>query len=178
MNKFFFSSLLLLGLSFSAQAEDWTFFSKETKSDTPDYGIAVIAGSSDVNEHGSSGDLYGVELSFICPLVQASEHTIRQQLSLTKFHKDNIDMYTLEANPHYLYQLESNTYFGIGPSLGISKVNGSDDDIVGTLGIGASLRKDISKNLFLAAEFRKVYATKSDIDNVRIVGKVGYFFQN
>jgi len=177
MNKVFFSSLLLLGLSLSAQAEDWTFFSKENKSIAPNYGLALIAGSADLDEHDSSGDLYGVELSFVSPLVEASEHTIRQQISLTKFHKDHIEMYTLEANPHYLYQLESNTYFGIGPSLGISKVNGSDDDIVGTLGVGVSLRKDMTEKLFLAAEFRTVYATQSSIDNVRVIGKIGYYFQ-
>lgn len=177
MNKILFSSLLLLGLSISAQAEDWTFFSQENKNSTPDYGLALIAGSADLDEHDSSGDLYGLELSFVCPFVQASEHSIRQQVSLSKFHKDNIDMYTLEANPHYLYQLESNTYFGIGPSLGLSKVNGSDDDVVATLGIGASIRKDMTKKLFLAAEFRKVYATDSDMSNVRVIGKIGYYFQ-
>lgn len=177
MNKVFFSSLVLLGLSFTAQAEDWTFFSDENKNIAPNYGLAFVAGSADLNEQESSGDLFGLELSFVCPLVQASEHTIRQELSLTKFHKDTIDMYTLEANPHYLYQIESNTYFGIGPSLGISKVDGSDDNIVGTFGMGMSLRKDMTEKLFLAAEFRKVYATKSDINNVRIIGKVGYYFQ-
>ena len=177
MNKGFFSSLLLLGLSFSAQAEDWTFFSKENKSATPNYGLAFIAGSIKLDEHASSGDLYGLDFSFVCPIVQASEHTIRQRLSLTKFHKNNIDMYTLEANPHYLYQVESNTYLGIGPSLGISKVNGSEDDTVGTFGLGASIRKDITEKLFLEAEFRKVYATKSYVDNIRFIGKVGYYFQ-
>ena len=176
MNKVLFSSLLLLGMSFSAQAEDWTFFSNENS--TPDYGLAFIAGSADLNKQDSSGDLYGLELSLVCPLVHASEHSIRQQLSLSKFHKGDIDMYTLEVNPHYLYQIESNTYFGIGPSLGLSKVDGNeDDDIVGTLGMGVSLRKDMTEKLFLAAEFRKVYATKRDFDNVRIIGKVGYYFQ-
>ena len=176
MNKLFFSSLLLLGLSFSAQAEDWTFFSDETKNVAPNYGLALIAGSSDLDKHDSSGDLYGLELSFVCKYAQASEHTIRQQVSLTKFHKDSIDMYTLEANPHYLYKIESDTYFGIGPSLGFSYVDGGDDDFVATLGVGASLRKDMTDKLFLGAEFRTVYATDSDIDNVRVIGKIGYYF--
>jgi hypothetical protein len=176
MNKLFLSSLLLLGLSFLAHAEDWSFFSDETKDVAPHYGLALIAGSADLDKHDSSGDLYGLELSFVCPFVQASEHTIRQQLSLTKFHKERIDMYTLEANPHYLYQIESDTYFGIGPSFGLSYVDGGDDDVVATLGVGASLRKDMTDKLFLGAEFRTVYATDSDIDNVRVIGKIGYYF--
>ena len=174
MSKVLLSSLLLLGMSLSAQAENWTFFSN--KNSNPNYGLALIGGSADLDEHDSSGDLYGVELSFVCPLVQASEHTIRQQLSLTKFDKNSIDMYTLEANPHYLYQIESNTYIGVGPSLGLSKIEG-ESDIITTFGIGASLRKDITEKLFLATEFRKVYATKSYADNVRIVLKAGYYFQ-
>jgi len=176
MNKVFFSSLLLLGLSFSAHAEYWTIFPDETQNITPNYGLALIAGSSDLDKDNDSGDLYGLELSFVCPLVQASEHTIRQQLSLTKFHKNSIDMYTLEANPHYLYQIESDTYFGIGPSLGLSYVDGGDDNFVATLGVGASLRKDMTKKLFLDAEFRTVYATERDMDNVRVIGKIGYYF--
>jgi hypothetical protein len=177
MNKFLFSSLLIFGLTFSAQAENWTFFSQESRNTHPDYAVALIAGSADLSQDNSSGDLYGVELSLVCPLVHASEHTIRQQISLTKFHKNSVDLYTLEANPHYLYQLESHTYFGIGPSLGLSKSSGTDDSIVGTIGMGASIKKDLTQELFLGAELRKVYATERDVDNVRVIVKVGYYFE-
>ena len=176
MNKFLFSSLLILGVTLSAQAEDWTFFSENNENNNPNYGLALVAGSADLDKHNSSGDLYGLELSFVCKYAQASEHAIRQQVSLTKFHKDSVHLYTLEANPHYLYQLESNTYFGIGPSVGISRANGTDDNIVFTLGAGVSLRKDMTDKLFLDAEFRTVYATESDVDNVRVLLKVGYYF--
>jgi len=176
MNKFLFSSLLILGVTFSAQAEDWTFFSKKNNNSNSNYGLALIAGSADLDKHDSSGDLYGLEFSLVCPFVQASEHIIRQQISLTKFHKNNVDLYTLEVNPHYLYQLESNTYFGMGPSVGISRANGTDDNLVISVGAGVSLRKDMTDELFLAAEFRTVYATESDVDNVRVIAKVGYYF--
>ena len=174
MKKFLLSSLLVLGISFSAQAEDWTFFSKNSTTTAPNYGLAVIGGSSDLHAHDSSGSLYGVEFSLVCPLVQASKHTIRQNISLTKFHKNSVNMYSLEANPHYLYQIEEHTYLGVGPSFGIAKVEG--DDSVGNLGLGVSIRKDLTEKLFLGAEFRKVYATESDYSNSRFIGKVGYFF--
>jgi len=174
MKKFLFSSILILGVSLSAQAEDWTFFSKDNKNRTPNYGVAVIGGSSDLHKHDSSGSLHGVEFSLVCPIVQASEHTIRQNISLTHFNKDSFDMYSLEANPHYLYQIEDNTYFGIGPSFGFTKVEG--DNTVAHLGLGISIRKDLTEKLFIGAEFRKVYATESDYSNGRFIGKVGYFF--
>jgi len=176
MNRFFFSSLLLIGLSLYAQAENWTFFPKGNRNIPLNYGLAVIAGGADLDKYNSSGDLYGLELSFDCLLVKASEHTIRQQVSITKFNKNNTDLYTLELNPHYLYQLESNTYVGVGPSLGLSKVDDNHNDTVGTFGVGASLRKDITEELFLAIEFRRVLSTKSNINNSRFIGKIGYYF--
>jgi len=176
MNKFFFSSLLLIGLSLYAQAENWTFFQNGNRNTPLNYGLAVIAGGADLDKYNGSGDLYGLELSFDCLFVNASEHTIRQQVSITKFNKNNTDLYSLELNPHYLYQLESNSYFGFGPSLGLSQVDDKSDDTIGTFGIGATLRKDINDELFLAIEFRRVLATKSKINNSRFVAKVGYYF--
>ena len=174
MKKIILSSLLILGLNLTAQAEDWTFLANNNENSNPNYGVAVILGSSDLHKHDSSGNLYGVEFSLVCPLVQASQHTIRQNISLTKFSKHSFDMYSLEANPHYLYQIEENTYFGVGPSIGMTKVEG--DDTVPYLGMGISIRKDMTKKLFLGAEYRKVYATDSSFSNGRFIGKVGYFF--
>jgi len=176
MNKFLFSSLLILGVTFSAQAEDWTFFSENTNNNNPNYGLAFIAGSADLDKDNSSGDLFGVEVSLVAPYCQASEHTIRQQVSLSRFHKGDVDMYTLEANPHYLYQLESNTYFGIGPSFGFSVLDGTKDNVALMLGVGASIRKDMTDKLFLGAELRNVWATERDVDNVRVVIKIGYYY--
>jgi len=34
----------------------------------------------------------------------------------------------------------------------------------------------MTEKLFLAAEFRTVYATESNMDNVRVIGKIGYYF--
>jgi len=177
MKNFLLSSLLILGVTISAQAEEWTLFPKDNQQNNsnPHYGLAFIGGSSDLSGHDSSSDLYGVEFSLVCPLVQASEHTIRQNISLTKVNKNSFNMYTIEANPHYLFQVEESTYLGVGPSLGISKIE-SDDTVV-SIGMGASIRKDITKKLFLGAEFRKTYATNSDFSNVRFIGKVGYFFK-
>jgi len=175
MKKLLLSSLLILSVTVSAQAEEWTLFPKDNINSDPHYGLALIGGSSDLSGHDSSGDLYGAEFSLVCPLVKASEHTIRQNISLTKFDKKNFDMYTIEANPHYLFQVEENTFLGVGPSIGISKIE-SDDTVV-QIGVGASIRKNVTEKLFLGAEFRKVYATNSDFSNIRFIGKVGYFFK-
>jgi hypothetical protein len=175
MTKLLLSSLIILGVTLSAQAEEWILFPKDKQNSNQNYGVALIGGSADLDGHASSGNLYGVEFSLVCPLVQASEHTIRQNISLTKFDKKSFDMYSLEVNPHYLFQVEESTYLGIGPSLGLSKIEG--DDIVTTFGIGASIRTDLTEKLFIGAEFRKVYATDSNFANVRFIGKVGYFFK-
>ena len=175
MKKFLLSSILVFGINTSlVHAEDWTFFSKVNKQVTQDYGLALIGGSSDLHKHDSSGSLYGLEFSLLCPIVQASEHTIRQNISLTRFNKHSFVMYSLEANPHYLYQIEDNTYLGVGPSFGLTKVEG--DDTVVTFGAGVSIRKNLTEKLFIGAEFRKSYATESDYSNSRFIGKVGYFF--
>jgi hypothetical protein len=174
MKKILLSSLFILGVNISAQAEDWTLFPSNSADIPKNKGLALILGSSDLHKHDNSGNLYGVEFSLVCPLVKASEHTIRQNISLTKFSKHSFDMYSLEANPHYLYQIEEHTYLGVGPSFGITKVEG--DDTVPYLGLGVSIRKDLTEKLFLGAEYRKVYATESAFSNGRFVGKVGYFF--
>jgi hypothetical protein len=174
MKKNFVLFLFVLLLNSSAQAEDWTFLPTKNVHNSSEYGVALIVGSSDLHKDSTSGSLYGVEFSFLCPLVQASEHKIRQNISLTKFDKNSFDMYSLELNPHYLYQIEENTYFGVGPSLGLLKVEG--DDAVLDFGMGISIRKDLTEKLFLGAEFRKVYATENDYSNTRFIGKVGYHF--
>ena len=178
MKKFILATLFLLNFAPSLYAEDWAFL-KDTPKTAPQYGVAIIAGSSDLDKYHNSGDIYGLELSFDCQYAKASEHTIRQQLSLTKFNKGSLDMYTLEANPHYMYQLESNTYFGIGPSLGLAYADGDSlDHFLVTMGLGASLKKDITEELFLDLEARTVYATERDADNFRVVAKVGYYYHN
>ena len=173
MNKILLSSLLILGISTSVQAEDWTFFSDNNIEDKQ-YGLALIGGSLDLHQHDNSGSIHGLELSFIAPCVKASEHTIRQQVSLTKFDKGSMNIYSLEANPHYLYQVEEHTYLGVGPSLGLMKVEG--DDVYASFGVGVSIRKDLTDNLFLGAEYRRNYATDNDYSNTRFMGKIGYFF--
>jgi len=167
------ASLLILGGTLSTQAEDWTFFSENNIEDKQS-GLALIGGSLDLHQHDNSGSIHGLELSFVAPCVQASEHTVRQQLSLTKFDKGSMNIYSFEANPHYLFKVEEHTYLGVGPSLGLMKVEG--DDIFGSIGVGVSIRKDLTKNLFLGAEYRRNYATDNDYSNTRLIGKIGYFF--
>jgi hypothetical protein len=177
MKEIILSTVILFGLSVEAVAEDWKWMPIAGEEYTPDYAVASLWGSHELDKYDNySGDVFGVELSMKCGLLQASEHEIRQQISLTNYdhHKDRVII--LGLNPHYMFSFADQFYLGFGPSMQLVYVDSdttSKNALLG-LGIGGSLRKDFTDKIFFGVEINYVKTNASDFDNFRAIGKLGY----
>jgi len=153
---------------------------KESTSGIP-MGVSLLGGV--MRGEGDNSEwkgLFGLEFSFGCLL----SDSIRSQLQATYYDDDFTKMLQISANPHYIFNLGDATTFGAGPHIGIAKVEVSNEsDTIFTYGVGASMRTDISTNLFIGAEARYEWTTeaefsgiKDDIQNVKVFAKIGYSF--
>lgn len=172
----------LLTLSLSTQAEGWEILPITNSDYQADFAIAAIGGK--INSDDIDSSTKGVELSLNCPLLKAPNHTIRQQVSYLSTDKNGIKSKSFELSPHHMFNLENNLSVGIGPSLGVVKVETSDgDDTAFTYGAGVSARYDVSKNFFVGAEVRRVLTkdieiggTSDNFNSTKALIKVGYQF--
>lgn len=148
--------------------------------------VAVVVGSSNFDKDElSTGANYGVELSFACPVFTLpGDHILRQQLSLSRYDKNNFEVTVIEMNPYYFFKLSQNLQFGVGP--GIAGVHGNPDNgqdkWAFAVNAGAGL-KYYMKNFLVGLDLRwqwtaeKDYgAGKEDLDNMRVLVKAGYSF--
>ncbi len=143
--------------------------------------IALIGGAMDIDNSNSDWKgFYGAELSFNCLLSDA----IRQQIQITNYDNDGIQMLQANINPHYMFDIAEGTKAGVGPTLGVAKVEvGNDDDTIFTYGVGASIRTDLTENIFAGAEAKYEWTTDAtiagvdtDFDNAKVFAKLGYQF--
>lgn len=148
-----------------------------------DFAIAVLGGQTDFDQASSSSSAKGIEVSFNCPLLKLENNVIRQQISYIKTDSNGVETQSFEANPHRMFKLADNISVGAGPSLGVSTIKtAGQKDSVFTYGLGASARYDLGNQMFLGAE--AVYAKSKDvditgiddIDNTRVMGKIGFKF--
>ncbi len=151
----------------------------ETSSFNP--ALALIGGV--MQGEGDNSDwksFYGVEFSFDCLLTDA----IRQQIQITNYDHDGLQMFQANINPHYMFDITDNTQFGFGPSLGFANVDiGNEDDTVFTYGVGASIRNNVTENFFVGAEAKYEWTTDAtfggvddDLNNAKVFAKIGYQF--
>lgn len=167
--------------SHTVSAEGWAFpgFSADGYQAQPT--LSLVGGVMDP-DFGSagSGDVYGVEASFDCPTLQPPSNRIRQQVSLTQYDEDGVEITAFEINPHYVVPMGNNLEFGFGPGIGVMDVDtGSRDNTLLGIQAGASLhyRQD---SFFAGAEARYQVTTEErfgnrdrDADNARVLLKVG-----
>ena len=174
--------LSLLSSSATAFAEGWKMFPVKDADYQAKASVAIIAGQSKFD--GSDQGVKGLEASFTCPLIKLPKHSIRQQLSYTTSKEDGIKVKSLEMNPHHMFQVNNKLQVGVGPSLGVTKLesNGKDDSVL-SYGVGASVRYDITRKVFIGAETRYAWTdeanlngVKDDINNRRSTVKVGFNF--
>lgn len=149
-------------------------------------GFALLGGVMKLDENENETRdweaMYGAELSFECLFSSA----VRSQLQFTYTEEDDYKIYQLSANPHYMVDLGESTQFGIGPSLGgmmiESELDSDRTDTIFTYGIGASLRTDLTENIFAGVEARYEWTTESDefadrtFDNAKVFAKIGFQF--
>ncbi len=175
-----------LFIAASAQASEgqWRWFPGLDSQYQAQTSLALIGGSADVDLSGQDSDsLYGIEASFNCPLLQTPANRIRQQVSLTRFDADGLDITALEINPHYVVPVADGLEAGFGPGFGAAKVSvaGSDETVLGVQ-LGASLHYRRGA-MFVGAEARYQWTTEENfgagdiaIDNSRILLKAGVNF--
>lgn len=152
----------------------------------PDPVIAVLGGTENPDVDGSGSDsVAGLELSLACPLLELEGPGIRQQISVTRYDNDGLELTHVELNPHYLIPLATDLALGVGPGLGYvdaSRDNGDDDGVL-ALQAGVSLHYRTGP-LFLGAEYRYQWTEEADLgatndtelDTQRAVAKFGVSF--
>ena len=184
MKKQICASLVGLAVASASQgvaAEGWEFpgFSGDNYQVQPT--VALLGGVMDPDfGPAGSGGVYGLELSLDCPLLQPPSNRIRQQVSLTQYDEDGVEITSLEINPHYVVPMSENLEFGFGPGIGVMDVDtGSHDNTL--LGIQAGASVHYRQGAFFAgAEARYQVTTEErfgnrdrDADNARVLLKVG-----
>ena len=93
-------------------------------------------------------------------------------------------MLQANINPPNMFDIAKGTQIGVGPTLGVPNVEvGNEYDTIFTYGIGASIRKDLTENIFAGAEAKYEWTTDAtitgvdqDFDNASVFAKIGYSF--
>ncbi|HKJ75836.1 MAG TPA: porin family protein [Gammaproteobacteria bacterium] len=161
-------SLTLAAASGATWAQGW----KPLAGADPDYRseptVALVGGTQDPDFRDADSDgIYGIELSFNCPLLQPPTHRIRQQLSLTEYDEDGLELTSLELNPHYVVPVAQGLEIGFGPGLALIDAEaGRDDETLWGLQAGASLHYRVGE-LFAGAEYRYQITSEGDFGNAR-----------
>ena len=146
--------------------------------------VAGVFGSMDFDKN--DGTVYGVELSFDCPVFTLpGDNLLRQQLSVSKYDEKGFEVTVIEMNPYYFIDLSEKLKLGFGP--GISAVHGDaegvNDQWLFGVQAGAGLKYYIN-DFIIGADLRfqwtaeKDFGTgsKEDLDNTRLLMKAGYSF--
>lgn len=175
------AAVAALTISGLAQASAWNFPAVTTAGYTAEPTVALLGGALDPDIDGASSDtLYGIELSLNCPLIQPPSNRIRQQLSLTRFDDQGVEITSLEMNPHYVVPVAENLELGFGPGFGVMWVDSGDqsETLLGVqAGVSLHYRRD---GFFVGAEARYQLTSEedfgagdTDINNSRVLLKVG-----
>lgn len=168
-------------LSASVHAAGLTFLPVNQDGFVYEPTLSIIGGQLDPDlESVDASGTIGIELSFNCPLLATPTNGIRQQVSITSFDNDGLEMTSFEINPHYVIDMGSSFGLGFGPGIGVLSVdNGDDSDTVftGQLGASAFYR---TGTIYLGLEARQQYTGSihgyDDVDNSRVSLKLGVDF--
>lgn len=149
--------------------------------------VAAVIGSSNFDKDElSTGVNYGVELSFDCPVFTLpGDHLLRQQLTLSRYDKDNFEVTVIEMNPYYFFDIANDLVLGVGP--GIAAVHGNPDNGDSKWAFayqaGAGLKYYMDNDFLVGLDIRWQWtdekdfgAGKEDLDNMRVLLKAGYRF--
>ncbi|HKK57383.1 hypothetical protein [Marinobacter sp.] len=173
--------LVLASASTGAAAEEWDFLAGLSDDYQAKPSLALVGGIMDPDSGSlDSGAVYGVEFSLNCPLLQPPSNRIRQQLSLTQFDEDGVEITSLELSPHYVVPMSENLEIGFGPGFGVLDVEaGPEDEMLFGVHAGASVHYRQGA-FFAGAEARYLVTTEErfggtdrDADNARVLLKVG-----
>lgn len=184
------TTVAVLSTASFAQSDEFKAFPIFTD-DTWKANIEVAAVAGRVNFDNSTpddGGIYGLELSFDCPVFTLpGDNLLRQQLNLSQYDKNGFKMTVIEMNPYYFVDLSDNLVLGFGPGIGgvHGDPDGGKDQWLFSVQVGAGLKYYIDDFLIgmdmryqwtAEKNFSNVGGQKEDLNNKRCLVKVGYRF--
>lgn len=177
------AGLVLASFTSTSYAGEWEFLPVTGQDYQFGPAVALMVGQFNP-KNGDSSSVTGVELSIECPLLKPPSHHIRQQISITQVDDDGLTVLSVELSPHHMFRFSPKFEAGFGPSLGLTKAElGGDDATEFAYGLGASARFDVTPNVFVGAELRKVWmgdvtldGATANLGNTRAAVKMGYQF--
>lgn len=191
MKKSFITSAILtcslLSTSLSAASDKFCVLPCFTDDNwRPNFEVAAVAGHMNFQQNGiKSGAVYGVELSFDCPVFTLpGDNLIRQQLNLTQYDKNGLRVTTIEMNPYYFVDIADDLVLGFGPGIGgvHADQDGEKDQWMFAAQVGAGIKYYID-DFIIGADLRRQWTAskdfgngKQDLDNMRFLVKAGYRF--
>ena len=152
----------------------------------PNFEVAAVAGHVDFLPKGiDSGTMYGMELSFDCPVFTLpGDNLLRQQLNLNQYDKNGLRVTTIEMNPYYFVDITEDLVFGFGPGIGgvHADLDGGKDQWMLAAQVGAGVKYYID-GFIIGADLRRQWTASKDfgngnqdLDNMRFLLKAGYRF--
>lgn len=183
-------STALISTASYAQSDEFKMFPIFTDDDfKANIEVAAVAGFMDFERSGvDDRTVYGVELSFDCPVFTLpGNNPLRQQLSVNHSDKGGFEVTSIEMNPYYFIDMADDLIFGFGPGIGAvhGEPDGGKDQWLFAVQAGAGL-KYYMDNFLIGADLRYQWTAeknfsnaggqKEDLDNMRLLLKAGYRF--
>ncbi len=177
----------LIGLSLATAsaasfAGEWKSFPVKDAGYKPDFTLSLAGGSMSPS-HVASGGYAGAELAFNCIALQPPTGVIRSKISVGEFNHNGMKLTTFEVNPRWTVNMNENLSFGIGPGIGLVKVQtAGQSTTLGALQLGMDLDYRIGAlNLGLGARWqetsnRYITPTLRGANNSLVQAKIGINF--
>jgi hypothetical protein len=183
LKKLALSALLIFAVS-PAFAEGWGFLPVLDSSYRLDPIVSFKGGVMAPDLKGVDNvTMFGAEANINCPLLRAPV-PVRQQISVNYGKKEDAQITTFEANPHFMFPIAEGLSLGAGPGFGLvmlDTVGTEFDKNLWALQAGVSLQY-VWGPLSLGAKARYQYTEqigigdKQGLNNTFVSGKVGYRF--
>lgn len=179
---------LLLSSSIVSASDEWEFFPAfNDDSWEAEAALSATVGYMDIgNSVAGGGVTYGLQLAFNCPVFTIpGDDVVLQQINLNFYDNNDLELTTLEINPHYFWNVSDNMRFGVGPGLGYiwtDTKQGKDPNLwAAQAGFAIEYRKDSLYASFGSryqwTESKTIgYEKNEDMDNLLTTFKVGYNF--
>jgi len=142
-------------------------------------GVALLGGEKSDIASKEWETLYGLEFSFECLFSKQ----IISQIQLTHYDMDDLSVFDISTNPHYLFYISESMALGVGPSLGVQRLaTDHKNDLIFSYGAGASLRVNISDDFFVGLESHYIWTSETkfkdvyDEKHIHSFAKLGYQF--
>jgi opacity protein-like surface antigen len=173
-----------------AQSDEFKMFPIFTDDDfKANIEVAAVVGYMDFDRSAiDDRNVYGVELSFDCPVFTLpGNNPLRQQLSVNRSDKGGFKVTSIEMNPYYFIDLADDLVLGVGPGIGAvhGEPDNGQDQWLFAVQAGAGL-KYYMNNFLVGADLRyqwtaeknfsNVGGQKEDLNSMRLLLKAGYRF--